>query len=96
MKIATLPALMLAAVLPGSPALAQCVQQGSKGVTCSTIRPIAPDPDAMLKTRVPRLETHKPVGVERTLSEQVEDLAKDLREIKPKPQVAFPDVPTAF
>ena len=50
----------------------------------------------MLKTRVPRLETHKPVGVERTLSEQVEDLAKDLREIKPKPQVAFPDVPTAF
>lgn len=74
-------------------ALAQCVQQGSQGVTCRTIRPIAPDPDSMLKTQVPRFEPRKPVSVERTLAEQVDDTARNLREIKPKPQAAFPDLP---
>ena len=89
----TFAALPLLLMLPAAPALAQCVQQGSQGVTCTTIRPIAPDPDAMLKTRVPRFEPKKPVTVERTLSEQVDDLSKDIRDVRSKPQAAFPDVP---
>ena len=93
MKSIILVAVLLV-TLPAVPsALAQCVQRGSQGVTCNTIRPIAPDPDSMLKTRVPRLEVRKPVAVERTLSEQVDDTAREIRAIRPKPQAAFPDLP---